>query len=199
MSTNRKNKFGSPANKKPLIEIPEEEQWRLIQESGLLSRVNTPDERTPARTQASTTEVDDGPLPLAEEIFNALVIIMPHTFFLIMMDILIHHQYAKQPTIRDIADRLVNTFPIMAIFMFYTVRHKDNTIAQLALFLLSLGVGPRMIWLVNRGSWLTNLAQCPQVATIWLYTVVQLRLSLALLSLALIGGWTWWTGMSLLL
>ncbi|KAF8842270.1 hypothetical protein BDN67DRAFT_966032 [Paxillus ammoniavirescens] len=199
MSKNRKNKFGSPADKKPLIEISEEEQWRLIQESGLLSRVNTPDERTPARTQASTTEVDDGPPPLAEEIFNALVIIMPHTFFLIMMDILIHHQYAKQPTIRDIADRLVNTFPIMAIFMFYTVRHKDNTIAQLALFLLSLGVGPRMIWLVNRGSWLTNLAQCPQVATIWLYTVVQLRLSLALLSLALIGGWTWWTGMSLLL
>ncbi|KIK98761.1 hypothetical protein PAXRUDRAFT_823544 [Paxillus rubicundulus Ve08.2h10] len=199
MSKNRKNKFGSLAEKKPLIEISEEEQWRLIQESGLLNRINTPDQRTPARTQVTTTDVDDGPPPLAEEIFNALVIIMPHTFFLIMMDILIHHQYAKQPTIRDIADRLVNTFPIMAIFMFYTVRHKDDTIAQLALFLLSLGVGPRMIWLVNRGSWLTNLAQCPQVATIWLYTVVQLRLSLALLSLALIGGWTWWTGLRLLL
>ncbi|KAF9226469.1 hypothetical protein BS17DRAFT_697565 [Gyrodon lividus] len=197
MSKNRKNKCGSPAEKKPLIEIPEEEKWRLIRESGLLDSVNTPYQRTLAST--STPEVDDGPPPLLEEIFNALVIIMPHTFFLIMMDILIHHQYAKQPTVRDIAGRLVNTLPIMAIFMFYTVRHKDNTILQLALFLLSLGVGPRMIWLVNRGSWLTNLAQCPQVATIWLYTVVQLKLSLALLSLTLIGGWTWWTGMKLLL
>lgn len=30
---------------------------------------------------------------------------------------------------------------------------------QLALFILSLGVGPRMIWLINRGSWLVNMRQ----------------------------------------
>lgn len=41
--------------------------------------------------------------------------------------------------------------------------------------------------------------QCPQFATIWLYTVIQLKLSFALLSLVLIGGWTWWTGLKLLL
>ncbi|KAF9247218.1 hypothetical protein BU15DRAFT_70052 [Melanogaster broomeanus] len=199
MSKNRKSKSKSPAEIKPLIEIPEEEQWRLIQDSGLLNRINKPDQPTPTSTQVSTTEEGDGLSPLAEDIFNAVIIIMPHTFFLIMMDILINRQYARQPTARDIADRLLNTLPIMAIFMFYTVRHKNKTFVQLALFLLSLGVGPRMIWLVNRGSWLTNIAQCPQFATIWLYTVVQLRLSLAVLSLALIGGWTWWSGMKLLL
>ncbi|KIJ70177.1 hypothetical protein HYDPIDRAFT_121682 [Hydnomerulius pinastri MD-312] len=199
MSRNRKDKSKSPTEQKPFIEIPESEQWRLIQESGLLDKINKPNQGTPNVQEDSTAEEDDGPPPIAEEIFNATVVIMPLTFFLIMMDILIHHQYAKHPGVRDIADRLLNTFPIMSVFMFYTIRHKENTIMQLVLFLISLGVGPRMIWLVNRGSWLTNIAQCPQFATIWLYTVLQLRLSLAVLSLTLIGGWTWWSGLKLLL
>ncbi|KAF8558888.1 hypothetical protein OG21DRAFT_1493722 [Imleria badia] len=202
----KRTKAKSPTEQKPLIEIPEDEKWRLIRESGLLERFEDSDQapltsKSSAPTQPVTTDQEehDGPPALAEEIFNALMIIMPHTFFLVMMDILIHQQYAKQPSFRDIMDRLVNTFPIMAIFMFYTIRHKNNTITQLGLFLLSLGVGPRMIWLVNRGSWLKNIAQCPQFATIWLYTVIQLKLSFAFLSLVLIGGWSWWTGMKLLL
>ncbi|KAH7887824.1 hypothetical protein F5I97DRAFT_1863089 [Phlebopus sp. FC_14] len=199
MSRNRKDASKTPAEYAQTVEIPEEEQWRLIRESGVLNTIN-PAQGIPSKSAvASTDEDEDSPPSLAEEIFNALVVIMPLTFFLIMMDILIHHQYAKQPGFRDIAGRLVNTLPIMSIFMFYTIRHKDNIRTQIALFLLSLGVGPRMIWLVNRGSWLTNISQCPQFATIWLYTVIQLNLPLAILSLALIGVWTWWTSMKLLI
>lgn len=175
-------------------DIPEEEQWRLVRESGVLSRVKT--ERS---ASSATREDDEGPGALAEEIFDASVIIMPMAFFLVMMEILIHHQYAKQPSFGDIAQKLLNTLPIMSVFMFYTIRHKRSVRTQAALFLLSLGVGPRMIWLVNRGSWLTNIAQCPQFATIWLYTVLQLDLPLAVLSLTLIGAWTWWMGLKLLL
>ncbi|KAN0097360.1 hypothetical protein V8E55_001806 [Tylopilus felleus] len=197
-----KRKTKPPTEQKPLIEIPEEEKWRLIRESGLLERFKDSDEIPPTSSPTPTRpdpEDHDGPSPLFEEIFNTFMIIIPHTFFLVMMDILIHRQYAKEPSFRDIVDRLINTFPIMALFMFYTNRHKNNTRTQFGLFLLSLGVGPRMIWLINRGSWLKNIAQCPQFATIWLYTVIQLKLSLALLSLVLIGGWTWWTDMKLLL
>ncbi|KAF8138573.1 hypothetical protein EV363DRAFT_1314286 [Boletus edulis] len=202
--SNRKTQAKSPTGQTPLVEIPEEEKWRLIRESGLLERFNdtgkspSTSSSTPTPPLTTDPEEHDGPSPLFEEIFNALMLIMPHTFFLIMMDILIHHQYAKQASFRDIMDRLINTFPIMALFMFYTIRHKNSTITQLGLLLLSFGVGPRMIWLVNRGSWLKNMAQCPQFATIWLYTVIQLKLSFALLSLVLIGGWSWWTGMKLL-
>ena len=97
-------------------------------------------------------------------------------------------------------------------------RHKANPRMQIALFLLSLGVGPRMIWLINWGSWLVNMRQvccfhlgrwclqfisfvckCPQFATIWLYTIVQLNLNWAVLSLVMIGAWAWFTGMKLTL
>lgn len=64
---------------KPLVEISEDEQWRLIEQTGVLRKIS--DTRKPVET-ADNVE----PLPLADEIFNAIVFIMPLTFFLIMMD-----------------------------------------------------------------------------------------------------------------
>ncbi|KAG6335324.1 hypothetical protein ID866_3756 [Astraeus odoratus] len=104
------------------ITIAEEEQWRLVRESGVLTKVKSDQDAKPS----SESEPEDTPSPLAEEIFNASVVIMPMTFFLIMMTILIHHQYAKHPTLRDISDRLLNTFPIMSVFMFYMPPVCDN-------------------------------------------------------------------------
>ncbi|KAG2152148.1 hypothetical protein BD769DRAFT_1342820 [Suillus cothurnatus] len=179
---------------KPIVEISEDEQWRLIEQTGVLRKIS--DIQNPGDSEI-TDDVE--PLPLADEIFNAVVYIIPSTFFLIMMDILIHQQYAKKPTAGEVAGRLVTNFPILSIFVFYTTRHKANPRMQLALFILSLGVGPRMIWLINRGSWLVNMRQCPQFATIWLYTVVQLKLNWAVLALVMIGTWAWFTEMKLVL
>ncbi|KAJ8590308.1 hypothetical protein M405DRAFT_816436 [Rhizopogon salebrosus TDB-379] len=191
MARKRQTTQTVPAQKPP-VEISEDEQWRLIQESGVLKKISD----TPKPEEA----VGNGePLPLAEEIFNAVVLIMPFTFFLVMMDILIHQQYAQQPTFGDVAQRLLTNFPILSVFVFYTTRHKANPRMQFTLFLLSLAVGPRMIWLINRGSWRVNLRQCPQFATIWLYTVVQLNINWAVISLVMIGAWTWFTGMKLVL
>jgi hypothetical protein len=63
----------------PLVEISEDEQWRLIEQTGVLRKISGT--REPVET---TDNVE--PLPLADEIFNAIVFIMPLTFFLIMMD-----------------------------------------------------------------------------------------------------------------
>lgn len=51
------------------------------------------------------TEVEDE-TPLADEIFNAVVYIIPFSFLLFMMDILVHRQYGRTATYKDIADRL---------------------------------------------------------------------------------------------
>ncbi|KAG1892560.1 hypothetical protein F4604DRAFT_1700048 [Suillus subluteus] len=176
---------------KPLVEISEDEQWRLIEQTGVLRKIS--DTQKPRDTSTDNVE----PLPLVDEIFNAVAYIIPLTSFLIMMDILIHLQYAKRPTAGEIAGRLVTNFPILSIFVFYTMRHKANPRMQLALSILSLCAGPRMIWLINRGSWLVNMRQCPQFATIWLYTVIQLNVNWALLTTVMIGAWAWFTGMKL--
>lgn len=89
---------------------------------------------------------------------------------------------------------------------------------QLALFLLSLAVGARLIYTVNRLSWLVvirqvrvlvlhlfnepislMMVQCPPLATIWVYTIVQLELLPAVMALISVGVWVWWKGYKLIL
>lgn len=60
--------------------IPEDEQWRLIQQSGVLNKIKV--DRVAKDSKAEVDEAES----LADEIFNASVVIMPMTFFLIMMD-----------------------------------------------------------------------------------------------------------------
>ncbi|KAG6918933.1 hypothetical protein DXG01_010588 [Tephrocybe rancida] len=82
-------------------EISEQEQWRLINESGVLKKLE------------SKPRVDDAEedAALAEEIFNAIIIIIPISFLLLLMEILIHFQYGKHPTLKTMVDRMVSGVP----------------------------------------------------------------------------------------
>ena len=73
------------------LEISEEEQWRLINESGILGQI--PLQKPPKYTvvnevpslQAQEEEEEDDN-PLANEIFNAILYIIPFSFCLLMME-----------------------------------------------------------------------------------------------------------------
>lgn len=58
-------------------EISEEEQWRIVNETGLLKQLPNP---------PRTARVEEEETPFAEEILNALLLIAPFTFLLVMMD-----------------------------------------------------------------------------------------------------------------
>lgn len=106
MAKNRKNSQASssssgtaptsnPPQTKPLVEIPEDEQWRLIQESGVLNKVsdlrpaNDPRKVSP-KTAPSAIE-EEGPLsPLEEEVFRAVTLIIPFSFLLLLMNMWVH-------------------------------------------------------------------------------------------------------------
>ncbi|KAH9843801.1 uncharacterized protein C8Q71DRAFT_852325 [Rhodofomes roseus] len=165
------------------LELTEEEQWRIVNETGVLKQFAAP------HSQKPPDETEEA-LPLAEEIFNATLFVIP---------ILVHWQYGKRPTYTALADRMLPGVPILSIFIFYTTRYKRFRWMQSLFFLLSLAVGPRLIWLINMASWRVVMKQCPPLATIWVYTVVQLDLGPAVLSLAIIGGWLWCSGMKLVL
>lgn len=120
-------------------------------------------------------------------------LLIPFTFCLVLMDVLIHQQYGQQARLADIGDRLLSGVPILALFIFYTTRHKHTRLGQLALFAASLFAGPRMLWTLGYKSYLVNIQQCPPLATIWIYTIIQLDLGPAVANLVLVGGWAWWT------
>jgi len=63
---------------------------------------------------------------------------------------------------------------------------------QFLLFIISIAVGSRMIYQFNHASWLVNMSQCPPLATIWTYTIIQLELIPAFLNLVVVGAFVWW-------
>jgi len=185
----------------PYIQISEEEQLRLIERTGILK--DTPVRfRSGQKHEASSTPPrasfdDDEDYPLAEEIFAATTLLIPMSFLLLMMYILIHFQYGQKPSWDVITNRMLSGVPILAIFIFYTSRYKHKRWAQAGLFVLSVVSGSRMIYQVNHSNWLANMQQCPPIGTIWVYTVLQLDLGPAALALSTVGVWAWWTGQRL--
>lgn len=73
----------SNGSQKPLIEISEEEQWRLINESGVLKNIPRPIQT------AQAGPADDGQQDspsLGEEILDTILYTIPFSFLLLMME-----------------------------------------------------------------------------------------------------------------
>lgn len=69
----------SDNSQKPLIEISEQEQWRLINQSGILQSSALQALPTPAQNTEDLT-------PLSDEIFNAALLIIPFSSLLLLME-----------------------------------------------------------------------------------------------------------------
>ena len=85
MAKQRKSK---PQKQSPskVEEIPEDEQWKIIEKSGVLK--NIPRSAQPAPSKEQTEEEVDEDLfsPICNEIFNAILFIIPFSSLYIMMD-----------------------------------------------------------------------------------------------------------------
>ncbi|EUC65340.1 transmembrane protein, putative [Rhizoctonia solani AG-3 Rhs1AP] len=157
-----------------LGEIPHDEQMRLIKDTGILDQL-------PAKNAEQLA-------PLADSILDTGIIAIPLSTLYIVLDLLVQQQYAQQPTIKEEFGRVITNVPILCILIHYTNKRKATPTAQLLLFLTAILAGPRMIWLVNKGSWLRVTRQAPPLGTIWIYTIIQLNLVPAVASLVVVFG-----------
>ncbi|KAI0721907.1 hypothetical protein C8T65DRAFT_734892 [Cerioporus squamosus] len=201
MARNRKNV--SSEKKQDTVDIPEDEQWRIINETGILKQIprdwnpSRPADQEQKATEGAEEE-EEGLSPFAEEVFSALMLIVPMSFMLLMMEILVHYQYGRKPEARDLVDRMLPGVPIISVFVFYTNRYKSDIRVQTALFFLATVGGSRLVWLVNRGNWNKVMQQSPPLATAWIFAVVELNLLPAFLSLVAVTAYSWYTGLKLI-
>ncbi|KAI0303223.1 hypothetical protein BC826DRAFT_903823 [Russula brevipes] len=211
----RKRQTGTNA---PDLQISREEQLRLIEQTGILNKVPTPDgdhEPTPGSTRPRADqekeEEEEEEYPLAEEIFAATTLLVPMSFLLLMMYILVHFQYGQHPSWDVISGRMLSGVPILALFIFFSEdgshlspslmlkgvlasRYKHTRWIQASFVVLSVASGTRMIYHVNHSNWQVTMQQCPPLGTIWVYTILQLDLGPAVLALCAVGVWVRWTG-----
>ncbi|KAG8748518.1 hypothetical protein FRC10_003651 [Ceratobasidium sp. 414] len=93
------DELGIPLARPPKPEvISEEEQWRLINDTGVLQLAQKDSE-------------EDDIQPLADSILNTAILAIPLSFLYILLDILVQQQYAQQPTIREEFGRIIANVP----------------------------------------------------------------------------------------
>lgn len=87
----------TPSSGQP--EISEAEQWRIIQETGLLQQLQKQPEPQ-SQPQTVTVEDDDEGTPFADELFDAILVITPFCFLLTLMEVYVREILSKCATYR---------------------------------------------------------------------------------------------------
>ena len=87
----------------PLLDISEQDQWRIIRESGILQKLPTDTAAQPAAAEEPLLS------PLTEEIFAALALIIPHASLLLLFEMYVRfHVY---PALAH-SDIQIGTLPV---------------------------------------------------------------------------------------
>jgi hypothetical protein len=67
-------------------DIPEDEQWRLVNDSGILKDYDGPQARVLHRDPDNISSENQNSGDLADRIFDAILLIIPLTFMYLLMD-----------------------------------------------------------------------------------------------------------------
>ena len=99
-------------------EIPEDEQWRLVNESGILSKVSN--------ISKHVLNDEDEPTTLAEEIFGAVLLIVPFSFLLLMMEMFVLLPSGESTLTKLLAGQ-TNSLPIRKTAIFPSSSGQDGS------------------------------------------------------------------------
>ncbi|WOO80699.1 uncharacterized protein LOC62_03G004220 [Vanrija pseudolonga] len=133
-----------------------------------------------------------------DEFFDGMLYTVPFSFLYMMLDILTNLSYNQHPDFYYYLQNYSVALPTVGIIIFYTTRYAKSLWWHFFGTLISIVCGTRLIYLVNKASYIVVLRQGPAVGTLWILTIVQLPLSRAMLALAVITAWGYSQGMKLI-
>ena len=147
---------------------------------------------TPSVQKKSLRE-DDLIGPLGEALFYAITLTMLH----FTLDVLVHQQYREEIGWSMIVQRTIITFPILAVLVYVFHPHASAVWAQVTFLGLSIAAGSYLIYSSNEESYFAVMKRAPPLGTLWVWSVIEMRLEAALLSVVAVIGYFWWGGYSI--
>lgn len=184
---------------RPLLEMSEEEQWNIINETGILHNIKTQPAATSSLSSAKNkkpqykggldndNDADDADAG-GDVAFHASLMTIPLLTLYFALDYTVHQQYDFDHLIslKATAKRYTPLALVLYTLIYFTHKHKRSRLAQLLFTLLSIGAGVGLIYFSTEANQtFGNMKKTPGLAVLWIYTVVQLDLTLALVSLAI--------------
>ena len=133
--------------------------------------------------------------PVGNAIFWSISLTMIHFTF----DVLVYNQYRQKIEWWDIAGRTLTILPVLFLLVF-TMQSKTALsfpMARQILFLtIAIGAGCYTIHVANRYGYYAVMKQTPPLGTLWIWSVVEMKLAFAAASVVVDLGFLWYKGYS---
>ena len=133
--------------------------------------------------------------PFGQAVFSALTLTMLH----FTLDVLVHHQYRQAETIEwsMIVQRALITFPILVVLIFALKSRVSALWAQLFFFVMSVAAGCYLIYSSNEEAYFAVMKRAPPLGTLWVWSVIEMKLEIAVGSLLAVVAYFWWGNYSI--
>lgn len=132
--------------------------------------------------------LEDAPIGhVGESIFLSSSLAMLH----FTLDVLVYQQYRQDIEWFTIAKRTITLFPVLffSIYMLHTKTAKSlDLLRQLFHLALAVGAGCYMIYAGNTYDYYAMMKRAPPLGTLWIWSVIEMRLPYALLSIVIDGA-----------
>ena len=162
------------------------EDGEIFPEPQLVTKVINPD------GNISDLMVEDQPEDLIGPLGNAVFFAITFSMLHFTLDVLVHHQYMETIEWEGISLRLLRVFPIMVLLLYVFHSRASTYWAQAMFFAGSIAAGCYLTYTSNREAYYATMKKAPPLGTLWIWSIIEMRLELAVLSLLTVGGYFWW-------
>ncbi|KAK1832224.1 hypothetical protein QBC39DRAFT_390676 [Podospora conica] len=202
----------SGPSEKTLLEIAEERGlFAQAQEKEDANKKNKLP-KSAVRVRKEDDGDDDEPLsPTAERILETMLWTVSLAMLHFTLDVLVQHQFAiNQVQWPEVCIRAVQALMVFALLFYPLHPHASNprilpglpqryqaAFRQAVFFATSLAAGCYLIHVTNNYGYLAVMKRAPPLGCLWVWSVIELDLPLAALSLAGAGVFVWAGGYSI--
>lgn len=134
--------------------------------------------------------------PAAEALLYGFSLTMLH----LTLDVLVHNQYREEIAWGEIAARTAQVAPLLwfTLYLFKTeTAMRFPTARQCVFWVAAVAAGCYCVQSGNTYGYYAVMKRAPPVGTLWIWTVVEMRLLFAVTSVVAVAGYTWWNGFGL--
>lgn len=150
------------------------------------TRIN-PDGTLSHDLDSETSGVVSTTTVVANAVFTSVTLCMLH----FTLDVLVHHQYAVSISWSNILRRTGTTFPALLLTV-YMLQPRSQLVYTQALYLvMSVAAGCYLVYVSNEQPYFAVMKRAPPLGTLWIWSVIEMRLKWAVMGLVAVGAFYW--------
>ena len=151
-------------------------------------KINADGSMTEISDTGIVEDVADEPIgPFGQAVLYAISLTMVH----FTLDVIVHQQYREEIRWNEITRRALGMLPLLIGLVYGLHSRSAKLWAQVLFCGIGVAAGCYLIYSSNELGYFAVMKRAPPLGTLWIWSVVEMRLSFALSNLALVGAFFW--------